>query len=132
MAVTPTVLVTDLKIKLDEDDGLLHRLSCCQISYPFECHHRFVLYLIIYLISDIILSLTNSVQCCLIVSILHLILCINIFMECNFYIFKQSLKTFAVYYKCVNILIAMIAYHIDYNWFESKYRLFHILEALNV
>lgn len=120
-----------LEIELDERKTICNILCGGKFSYPFDWirqltsnNFRYCVYLSLLATTQIVQYLANGVYALsitLAICTTELVVLIIILFECNLFIFQQSLKTFGVYCKTVNILIAMIAYHIDYNFFDTYY-----------
>ena len=119
---------TDLEIILDEKRTILYKITDGRYTYAFGTNSflrnntkRYIFYVVTLLILQGILLFATTVASEIIFSCLELIVFVVSLLECNFVIFKQSLKTFSIYYKTINILIALIAYNIDYDYFKDRY-----------
>ena len=121
---------TDLELVLFENDSLWNSISCGKFSQPLfwipiPClqnnNIRYCVYFVFLFTLEIMTSFTNSVMIHLIAQICAISMFTMALLECNICIFKQSLVTFNVYYKTINILIALIAYQMDYGFFKEQF-----------
>lgn len=119
---------TNLEIVLTDEHTLLHWLSGGRYSYIVCCFDflnnkniRYSIYLFLITICSIITVVESHGRVIIVVESVKLVLNTIICLRCNLFVFKQSLLTFNTYYKCINLLIALIAYHIDYNFYQSSY-----------
>ena len=101
---------------------------CGKFSYPLDYltnkNIRYICYAFLIIIMEIIAALDvihNVAPLEISVLIFELMIFIFLLLECNLSIFKQSLVTFNVYYKTINVLISIIAYAIDYNNYKDYY-----------
>ena len=118
---------SNLTLELDEQQTLWNYVSCGKFSFPCSFlsilrkrNVRYPLYVVFVFFLEIIRKLiySNGLLITCIFDTLEIISLISLIFECNMLIFKQSLMSFNVYYKTINMLIAMIADKINCNWYK--------------
>ena len=119
---------SNLEIILDEKETILYKITNGRYTLPLGVHSffgnnnkRFISYCVILLILQGIVTFNTIVTVEIALGASQLIILTLGFLECNWVIFKQSLLTFTIYYKTINVVISMIAYNIDYKSFAEGY-----------
>ena len=128
MTLIDTIDLSNINVTLtlNEQHTLWHILSVHLSGHVFEhwCNNhniRYLVYSVILFIFNIIARLsTNIILDCTLHSV-SIIILLMIILDCNVVLFKQSLMTFQVYYKTINFCVALVAFNIDYHWFEEGY-----------
>lgn len=123
---------SNLTLELDEQQTVWHFISCAKFSSPCAFisilrtnNIRYFAYISLIFILEILRTfLGSNLYTALLSSVfysLEIMILIFFIFECNIMIFKQSLTSFEVYYKTINMLIGAIADKIDCNWYESLF-----------
>ena len=118
----------DLTLALYDRDTILRRLTCGKVYHVFGslriCSNYNVIatsYFILILAGAILSYFATSVKLQIVANVIGILFLSMFILECNFKIMKEAIVTFDVYYKTVNLCIAMFGYHIDSNFYQSYY-----------
>ena len=121
----------DVQIELHEEHTLWRIVSCGKFSFAFyfikplrDMNTHYWFYVIVFginLFVSVCSNVTRSIYFSMAVDTFHIITAIIFVLECNVDIFKQTLKTFDMYYKTINIFIAVIAYNINCEFERESY-----------
>ena len=119
----------DLEVNLDVNNTVWkHIVARIPFLYNFGCcynkissYHRHIIYVVIIVVCATIACICNDLVASLIIDCLFLIFLIVILLDCNYFIMCKGLTKFDVYYKAINICIAMIAFRLSTNLGKEEY-----------
>ena len=116
----------NVTLTLNEQHTLWHVLffHLCGHVFKHWCHNnniRYLVYSVVLFILNIVVRLSTSIILDGTLHSVSIIILLMIILDCNVVLFKQSLMTFQVYYKTINFCVALVAFNIDYHWFEDGY-----------
>ena len=113
-----------LEIELIEDETIWNE-NCVTLRWLEHITNnnniRYGLYILVLLIMTVIGNTTISPVICLAFKSIESLVLITLFLECNQFIFKQSLQTFDTYYKTINFGLGTVAFVIDFDFYRSGF-----------
>ena len=130
-----SIKAADLKISLFEQRTLLNVVSCGRLSHPFSwmsyipcCTASvyiqngigYALYLVMIIVLLILLDAVEGLSITPPMRVAHNIfvalVLTSVLLGCNAFVFKEAFVSFEFHYKIINLIIALIAFHIEINW----------------